>query len=130
MYNNHIDARGNERGIFMAIDKGLMAGSNVFMLLSLLEEKEYYGYEIIKEIERRSKDIFQLKEGTLYPVLHRMENDGYIQSYIVKSETQRSRKYYKITSLGLKQLKAEQKQWVEFTGSVKRVIGGAKYGCI
>lgn len=56
------------------------------MLLSLLQEKDYYGYEMIKEIEQRSNAVFQFKEGTLYPVLHRMESQGLVKSYRDKTE--------------------------------------------
>ena len=54
----------------MDIDKGLLGGSTVLMLLSLIEQKDCYGYEIIKELKERSENVFELKEGTLYPVLH------------------------------------------------------------
>ena len=57
------------------MDRGLIGGSTVMMLLSLLEEKDCYGYEIIKEIGERSQNVFRFKEGTLYPVLHRMETE-------------------------------------------------------
>ncbi len=112
----------------MAVDKGLMGGSTVYMLLSLLQEKPQYGYEIIKEIEKRSDNVFQMKEGTLYPVLHRMENQGYLESYKEKTESGKERKYYRITTKGQGQLVEEEKQWKEFTFSVARVVGGMQYG--
>ena len=86
----------------MDIDKGLIGGSTNLMLLSILEQRDYYGYEIIKEIEKRSNSVFQFKEGTLYPVLHKMEGQGLISSYRMKGENGKDRKYYKITSSGLK----------------------------
>ena len=70
----------------MAVDKGLVGGSTVLMLLSLLAEKDCYGYEIIKEISARSQNVFQFKEGTLYPVLHRMESQNLVKSYRAKTE--------------------------------------------
>jgi DNA-binding PadR family transcriptional regulator len=66
----------------MKIDKGLIGGSTILLLLSLLEESDRYGYEIIKELEMRSDKAFQFKEGTLYPVLHKLENSGYVKSYL------------------------------------------------
>ena len=51
------------------------------MVLSLINEKDRYGYEIIQEFERRSDEVFQMKEGTLYPILHRLENEGHLKSY-------------------------------------------------
>lgn len=113
----------------MAMDKGLIGGSTVLMLLSLLNEKDYYGYEIIKEIERRSSNVFQFKEGTVYPLLHRMEGQGLIQSYKEKAETGKERKYYQITAKGKTQLTAEQKQWSVFTASVQQVTGGVGNAC-
>lgn len=111
------------------MDKGLIGGSTILMLLSLLQEKDYYGYEMIKEIEQRSNAVFQFKEGTLYPVLHRMESQGLVKSYKDKTETGKMRKYYKITARGKTQFVNEQKQWNEFTVSVQNVIGGAGYAC-
>lgn len=111
------------------MDKGLLGGSTVLMLLSLLQEKDCYGYEIIKEIEQRSNGVFQFKEGTLYPVLHRMESQGLVKSYKATAETGKERKYYQITSKGKEQLAKEKEQWGVFTGSVQKVLGGAGYAC-
>lgn len=112
----------------MDIDKGLIGGSTMLMLLSLLKERDYYGYEIIKEIEKRSDSTFQFKEGTLYPVLHKMENQSLIKSYRKTAETGKERKYYKITTQGIKQLEAEEQRWSQFTNTVNKVIGGECYG--
>lgn len=108
----------------MDIDKGLIGGSTNLMLLSILEQRDYYGYEIIKEIEQRSNSVFQFKEGTLYPVLHKMEGQGLISSYRMKGVNGKDRKYYKITSSGLKQLEQEKVKWTKFITSVERVVGG------
>lgn len=108
----------------MDIDKGLIGGSTNLMLLSILEQRDYYGYEIIKEVEERSNSVFQFKEGTLYPVLHKMEGQGLISSYRTKGENGKDRKYYKITSSGLKQLEQEKVKWTKFITSVDRVVGG------
>ncbi len=86
----------------MEFDKGLIGGSTILLILSLLEETDRYGYEIIKELELRSDKAFQFKEGTLYPVLHKLENDGYVKSYRAKGERGRDRKYYSITKSGKK----------------------------
>lgn len=108
----------------MQIDKGLIAGSTTLLLLSLLEEADRYGYEIIKELEQRSDSTFQFKEGTLYPVLHKLENSGYVKSYMAKGDNGKERRYYKITSNGKKQLVEEKEKWEVFSISVKKVIGG------
>lgn len=108
----------------MKIDKGLVGGSTVLLVLSLLQEKDFYGYEIIRELEERSDKTFEFKEGTLYPVLHRMENQGFVSSYKEKTETGKERKYYKITRKGIAQLAEEKAQWEAFSGSVNKVAYG------
>ncbi len=107
----------------MAINKGLIGGSTPLLLLSLLEEQDRYGYEIIKTLEDRSDQTFSFKEGTLYPVLHKLENDGHVRSYY-KEKDGRQRRYYAITERGIKQLGEEKVQWERFSFAVKRVIGG------
>lgn len=111
----------------MAGEKGLLGGSIQLMLLSLLSEQDYYGYQIIKELEKRSEAAFQLKEGTLYPVLHRMQNQDLIRSYDQEAENGKRRKYYRITDKGRRQLVSEKEEWRHFTASVNRVIGGSLY---
>ncbi|AFM01126.1 putative transcriptional regulator [Desulfitobacterium dehalogenans ATCC 51507] len=108
----------------MKIDKGLIGGSTNLLVLSLLQEQDRYGYEIIKELESRSDRTFLFKEGTLYPVLHRLENNGLVTSYMAKGETGKERKYYKITNKGQKQLAEEKRTWETFSISVNKVIGG------
>ena len=105
------------------IDKGLVGGSTQLLLLSLLSETDRYGYEIIRELKERSDDTFSFKEGSLYPVLHKMEESGFLKSYMAKGETGKERKYYKITKKGLKQLEEEKEKWTVFSESVDKVIG-------
>lgn len=108
----------------MKIDKGLIGGSTNLLLLSLLDEADRYGYEIIKELELRSDKAFQFKEGTLYPVLHKLENSGFVKSYMAKGDTGKERRYYQITKKGKKQLVEEREKWKVFSTSVSKVIGG------
>lgn len=108
----------------MKIDKGLIGGSTILLVLSLLREKDHYGYEIIRELELRSDNTFSFKEGTLYPVLHKLENNGYVKSYTTKGDTGKERKYYRITENGKKQLDEEVKKWDAFSTSINKVIGG------
>ncbi len=111
----------------MAVDKNLLGGSTILMLLSLLEEKDYYGYEIIKELDLRSEGVFKFKEGTLYPVLHKMENMGYVKSYRKVGDNGKERKYYGITLEGKSALVEEKASWREFSVSVNKVLGGEGY---
>lgn len=108
----------------MNIDKGLVGGSTVLLLLSLLEQGDRYGYEIIRELDERSDNVFRFKEGTLYPVLHKLENNGYVKSYMAKGDTGKERKYYRLTPKGVKQLDEEKKKWKVFIGAVNKVTGG------
>lgn len=106
----------------MKINKELLKGSTTVLILSLLNRKDMYGYEMIKEMETRSKNIFSFKEGTLYPILHSLENESYIESYWDSSNGNRKRKYYKITSAGKKVLLEKEKEWKLFSSTVNNVL--------
>ena len=88
------------------------------------------GYEIIKTLEERSDATFQFKEGSLYPVLHKLENDGLVTAYRQKAESGRERKYYHITPAGLEALAEETEQWNAFSGAVNKVILGSKLSAV
>lgn len=105
----------------MNYDKGLIAGSSALLVLSLLKEQERYGYELIKTLKDQSNDAFDFKEGTLYPILHKMENEGWIRS-VSKTVNGRTRRYYAITARGVKQLEAQQEQWESFSSAVNQVL--------
>lgn len=79
----------------MKFDKGLVAGSSTLLVLALLEGGDMYGYQMIEELSRRSNDAFQMKEGTLYPILHALEKGKYLTSYQQEAPTGRQRKYYR-----------------------------------
>ena len=89
----------------MKISKELLKGSTPIMVMSVLKGKDMYGYIIIKELQKRSEDVFVLKEGTLYPILHALEKEGYLESYWEEFDN-RKRKYYHLTRKGAKQLDA------------------------
>ncbi len=94
------------------------------LVLSLLSTGDMYGYQMITELERRSDDTFKMKEGTLYPVLKKMENAGYLKTYSEEIGG-RTRKYYHISEKGLDLLKAEEKEWREYSHGINSVLGGA-----
>ncbi|MET3852140.1 helix-turn-helix transcriptional regulator [Paenibacillus sp. OAE614] len=106
----------------MAINKELLKGSTVILLLTVLNKKEMYGYELIKEIEMSSEGVFSMKEGTLYPILHSLESEGWLEAYW-STHDGRKRKYYRITDQGRSQLKEKQQEWVRFRTAVDTVIG-------
>lgn len=103
------------------MNKELMKGSTGTLILSLLERKDLYGYELLKELERKSEGAFALKEGTLYPILHAMEGERWVEAYW-SEESRRKRKYYRITDEGQKQLKAKKAEWASFRNAVDLVL--------
>lgn len=105
----------------MNIKKELTKGSSAMLVLSVLEKEDLYGYMIIKRIAEKSEDVFNLKEGTLYPILHNFETNGYVKAYWVEAEG-RNRKYYKITKKGLKVLNDTKNEWNAYTLAVGKVI--------
>lgn len=110
----------------MSVNKELTKGSTSILILSLLQRKEMYGYEMINEIDLKSSGIFSFKEGTLYPILHGLESDGIIESYWEEGETKRKRKYYRITNKGLGYLKDKKEEWNIFKNAVDTVIWEGK----
>ena len=105
----------------MNIKKELTKGSSAMLVLSVLEKEELYGYMIIKRIAEKSDNTFTFKEGTLYPILHNFEAEGFVKSYTVEAEG-RKRKYYKITKKGLKALEETKEEWKAYTTAVRKVI--------
>ena len=108
----------------MNIKKELTKGSTALLVLSVLEKEDMYGYRIIKEIEMRSEFVFSLKEGTLYPILHAFEKDGYVESYWEGKEGERRRKYYHLTNKGIKILNENKQKWTSYSKAVSKVLGG------
>lgn len=98
-------------------------GSVELIVLSLLENEPRHGYEIGRLIETRSRGRLQFRVSSLYPILCRMEERGWIKGRWVEKEGQRRRKYYKLTRDGHKALVAKQKTWLEFAESVNQVLG-------
>ena len=87
----------------MAIDKTLVSGSMAMLLLKLLSEKDMYGYEMIDMLRQRSQNVFELKAGTMYPLLHSLEEKNLLTSY-EEEVLGKVRKYYSITKDGRKVL--------------------------
>ena len=105
----------------MAVDKSLLTGSITMLVLKLLSEKDMYGYEMIETLRKKSQNVFELKAGTLYPLLHGLEEKGmltvYEQEYLGKT-----RKYYSITKEGKKLLKSKTEEWNEYSGAIANVL--------
>jgi len=107
----------------MVFDREFLTGTVGVLILSLLAEREMYGYEILKEAERRSASAFQLKEGTLYPALHQMERSGLLKARWSEGEQRRSRKYYSLTAKGRKRLRDETESWNRLASAIAAALG-------
>ena len=108
------------------MDKSLISGSTSMLVLRLLEEGDLYGYQMIERLRERSNYVFELKAGTLYPLLHGMEEKGFLTSY-EQEEGGKVRKYYHLTRDGKKALKEKEEEWNTYRSAVERVLqmGGA-----
>ena len=105
----------------MAVDKTLMSGSMTMLLLSLLAEKDMYGYEMIDSLRKKSCNVFELKAGTLYPLLHGLEEKGFLRVY-EQEYAGKIRKYYSITKEGRGVLEAKKAEWNEYQSAVTKVL--------
>ena len=108
----------------MPIDRKLMTSSSDMLVLKLLETEDMYGYQMIDELRGRSKNVFDMKAGTLYPLLHQLEQKGYVSSYEESAGEARVRKYYHLTDKGRRYLIQREQDWKEFSTAVGSVLGG------
>ena len=109
----------------MEIDKGLVSGSMALLVLKLLEDGDKYGYQMIEELKRRSDDTFHLKAGTLYPLLHGLEETAYER----EAAAGKPRRYYHLTKEGGAALREKEASWNAYASAVSRVLrGGACCG--
>jgi PadR family transcriptional regulator PadR len=107
----------------MALYDQIRKGSTSTLILSLLSEEPMYGYQIIQDLQQRSEGYFEMKEGLLYPALHRMEQDGLLKSEWRRVEGSRRRKYYFITEEGRKMLTKSVTEWTTFIEKLMGMIG-------
>jgi len=115
----------------MAIDKGLLTGNTTMLILKLLADKDMYGYQMIEELSKKSDNAFNLKAGTLYPILHGLEKAGMLSAYDDNADSARIRKYYHLNSKGKELLIDKQAEWTAYTKAVNKVLrGGASYANI
>lgn len=105
----------------MAIDKTLIQGSLAMLILRLLEEKDMYGYEMIETLRGKSNNVFELKAGSLYPLLHSLEEKNFVTSYEDDS-TGKTRKYYHLSGDGKRFLKEKKEEWEVYSTAVSSVL--------
>jgi DNA-binding PadR family transcriptional regulator len=107
----------------MKIAKDLVAASAVTLVLSILEEGESYGYAIIQRVRELSGGDLEWTDGMLYPVLHRLEAQGYIGGRWAEAETGRKRKYYALRASGRKALAQQKEQWQVVLATLNQLWG-------
>lgn len=113
----------------MNISKDLVAASSTPLVLSILSEGESYGYAILKRVSELSDGELQWTDGMLYPVLHRLERNGAVESSWGRSEAGRRRKYYRLTDKGRDQLASQRRQWKLVDATLRGIwFGGLERG--
>lgn len=96
------------------------------LVLAALEAGPVHGYAIIETIRTRSRETFDLPEGTVYPALHRLEKAGLLKSGWVTPESGRKRRVYELTRSGVESLAKRRKDWTRFATAIEASIGGGK----
>ena len=107
----------------MEADKSLVSGSMALLVLKLLEDGDKYGYQMTSELRQRSEDVFHLKAGTLYPLLHTLEEKGLVTAY-EREAAGKPRRYYHLTKEGEAALREKEAAWHAYANAVGRVLRG------
>ena len=110
----------------MDLGKDLVAASATPLVLAILSEGQSYGYAIIKRVAELSRGELQWTDGMLYPLLHRLERNGYVKAVWGKSETGRRRKYYQLTREGAEQLVRQRREWHTVDRALRSVTQAKK----
>lgn len=108
------------------IDNSLLKGSTTLLILQLLKKEDMYGYQMIDELRAQSNKVFELKAGTLYPLLHALQQKDMIETYD-KEVSGRTRKYYHLTEKGGKLLQEKKEEWALYASSMSKVLGGLSF---
>src|SRR5689334_5613373 len=103
----------------------LLQGTLDLLVLKTLELEPMHGWGIAQRIQQIPQDVLQVNQGSLYPALHRLEEQGWIRSSWAASENNRQAKYYELTRLGCKQLDEETENWERLSTAVARILGTA-----
>ncbi len=108
------------------LSKQSLDGNVETLILAVLEAGPNYGYAIVKELNEQAEGILQLGEGTIYPVLHRMEEKKLLAAKWLLAENGRQRKYYRLISKGRKALATNRLQWQMLSAAMGKVLGSAE----
>lgn len=106
----------------MSAPTELLKGNATVLILACLTKEPMHGYKIVKELDAMSESYFRMREGTLYPHLHQMEENGLVESYWEKQSGARERKIYRITSKGKAELSRLQSEWRTFQLNLNKVL--------
>ena len=101
----------------------LLQGTLDLLILKTLELQPMHGWGISQRIQQTSEDVLQVNQGSLYPALHRLEDQGWISADWKTSENNRQAKYYQLTSRGRRQLAEEKENWIRLSAAVARIVG-------
>ena len=104
------------------IEGDMLQGTLDVLVLKTLALGPAHGHTIAHAIEHRSEDVLQVEHGSLYPALHRLEDRGWIASFWGTSENNRKAKFYTLTPLGRRVLRAEVESWTHFAAAIAKVI--------
>ena len=105
----------------MHIAKDLVAASATPLVLGILAQEESYGYAILKQVSELSSGKLEWSEGLLYPLLHRLERFGYVEAYWRAPDSERRRKYYRITKRGRAELAEQRRQWAAVEDALRGI---------
>jgi PadR family transcriptional regulator len=105
------------------LDRELKKGSAELLILSLVETRARHGYEISKLIEQRSNGRVRFKVASLYPLLYRLEERGWIAGRWVEKAGERRRRFYRLTGEGRRVLAAQRDNWREFVDAIRQITG-------
>lgn len=112
----------------MGITEGLKRGTIEIMLLTLLSQKDMYGYDICREVEEKSNGLYIVTEGSLYPVLYRMLEKGYITDRSEKVGKRRTRVYYHIEQSGIDYLEEIKREYFSLHNGIMLILDSAQEG--
>jgi len=107
----------------MKHQKELIGAGTSLLVLAVLNRDASYGYEIVKRLNAESGGAFLWREGTVYPVLHKLEKEGFVRMQWQQSDAGRERKYYYITAPGREALSRQQEAWSHLNGIVMQLVG-------
>ncbi len=109
----------------MKFDRELLKGTTETFILAVVAAQPSHGYQLVKQLKLKSEGIFQLGEGTLYPILYKLETKGWIKGKWDECAGMRRRRVYRITPAGRRQLTARSEQWDELVRGMALLLGGS-----